>query len=57
VNRLSLNWLWYGTLPTYAEMQKLYGAVQRQDILNLLPAFTQGSVVAVQNPGEPAQQP
>jgi predicted Zn-dependent peptidase len=57
VNRLSLNWLWHGSLPTYAEMQKLYGAVQRQDILNLLPAFTRGSVVAVQNPAEPAQQP
>ncbi|MGH8033709.1 MAG: M16 family metallopeptidase, partial [Lysobacterales bacterium] len=54
-DRLGHNWLWYGSQPSYAEMQRRFDAVQRQDILDLLPAFTSGSTVAIRNPAGSVQ--
>jgi len=48
-DRLAREWLWYGQLPDYDALAARLDAVTRQDVLELLPAFTSGTVVAVRN--------
>jgi len=49
-DRLAREWLWFGKLMDYDALAARLGAVTRQDILELLPAFTSGAVVTVRNP-------
>jgi hypothetical protein len=49
-NELARQWLWYGHVLSHEELESRLGAVQRQDVIALLPAFTAGSTVAVRNP-------
>lgn len=47
---LARQWFWYGQIVSYDELEKRLNAVQRRDILDLLPAFIAGSTVAIRNP-------
>ncbi len=49
-DRLARDWLWYGQPLTYKELQHRLDTVQRQDIIDLLPAFTLGTTVSILNP-------
>ncbi|MSQ97682.1 MAG: insulinase family protein [Xanthomonadales bacterium] len=49
-DRLARDWLWYGQPLTYGELQHRLNAVQRQDIIDLLPAFIGGTTVSILNP-------
>jgi len=49
-DRLARDWLWYGQPLTYEELQHRLDAVQRQDIIGLLPAFITGTTISVLNP-------
>jgi len=48
-DRLAREWLWYGRLPDYDALAARLDAVTRQDLLEILPAFTAGTLVAVRN--------
>jgi predicted Zn-dependent peptidase len=47
---LTRQWLWYGGVLEYEAWARELAAVQRQDILDLLPAFTRGSIISITNP-------
>jgi len=47
---LARQWLLHGSLPDYADLKHRLDQVSRQDILQLLPAFTRGTIVSVRNP-------
>jgi zinc protease len=47
---LAQNWLWHGTADVTAAVTQQLAAVRREDILAILPAFTQGAVVTVRVP-------
>jgi hypothetical protein len=49
-DRLAREWLWYGRPVTYEQLQQRLDAVERQDIIDLLPAFTSGTTIAILNP-------
>jgi zinc protease len=49
---LTRQWIWYGEVTGYEEKAEQLAAVRRQDIINLLPAFTRGSIIAIRNPVE-----
>jgi predicted Zn-dependent peptidase len=49
-DRLARDWLWYGQPLTYKELQHRLDAVQRQDVIDLLPAFISGTTVSILNP-------
>ena len=49
-DRLARDWLWYGQPLSYDELQHRLSAVQRQDIIDLLPAFISGTTVSILNP-------
>jgi predicted Zn-dependent peptidase len=55
-DRLARDWLWYGQPLTYGELQHRLDAVQRQDIIDLLPAFIGGTTVSILNP-QPQPEP
>jgi len=50
LERLSHDWLWYGSLRTYDQLQKQLEAVTREEIIGLIPAFISGTTVSVRNP-------
>jgi zinc protease len=52
-DRLTRQWLWYRDVPGYEAWERKLDAVQRQDILDLLPAFTRGSIISITNPQDP----
>jgi len=52
-DRLTRQWIWYGGLLSYEEWERQLAAVGRQDILDLLPEFTSGSILVVRNPAKP----
>lgn len=54
-DRLARDWLWYGRPLSYAELRQQLGRVSLQDLLDVLPAFTAGSIVAVRNPAGEAE--
>lgn len=47
---LTEQWILYGDLPGYADLKRKLDEVDQQDIIAILPAFTQGSIVSVRNP-------
>jgi predicted Zn-dependent peptidase len=49
---LARHWVWYREVPGYDERAQQLAAVRRQDIVNLLPEFTLGSIIAIRNPVE-----
>jgi predicted Zn-dependent peptidase len=49
-DRLAREWLWHGALPGYEDLQARLERVTLQDLLDALPAFTAGTIVAVRNP-------
>jgi predicted Zn-dependent peptidase len=51
-DRLTLQWILLGRLENIEDFEKRLEAASRQDILNILPAITFGSVAAVKNPAE-----
>jgi hypothetical protein len=55
-DRLARDWLWYGQPLTYKDLQHRLDAVQRQDIIDLLPAFISGTTVSILNP-QPQPEP
>ena len=52
VDNLTRQWIWYRDVLEYEQWQQQLAAVQRQDVLDLLPAFTRGSIIVVRNPQE-----
>jgi len=49
---LANKWILYGRLTGYEDLKRQLEAVSRQDIMQMLPAFTNGSIVSVRNPSE-----
>jgi predicted Zn-dependent peptidase len=49
---LANKWILHGDLPGYEDLKRQLEAVSRQDIMQMLPAFTNGSIVSVRNPPE-----
>ena len=47
---LADQWILYGNLLDYESLEQQLAAVSREQIIELLPAFTQGAVVSVRNP-------
>ncbi|MGA9575123.1 MAG: insulinase family protein [Lysobacterales bacterium] len=47
---LASQWILYGHLPGYDDLKRQLDAVSRQDIMQMLPAFTHGAIVSVRNP-------
>jgi predicted Zn-dependent peptidase len=47
---LTRQWIWYGEVTGYEEKAEQLATVRRQDIINLLPAFTRGSIIEIRNP-------
>jgi predicted Zn-dependent peptidase len=50
-DRLSREWLWYGEVPRYEDLRQRLERVTLQELLDVLQAFTAGTIVAVRNPG------
>jgi zinc protease len=46
---LARQWFWYTKLLDYDELENQLSAVQRQDIIDFLPAFIAGSTVVIRN--------
>ncbi|MGK2924806.1 MAG: M16 family metallopeptidase, partial [Lysobacterales bacterium] len=55
-DRLAREWLWYGQLPDYEGRQQELERVSLQDLRDVLPAFTAGTVVAVRNANSGAER-
>jgi predicted Zn-dependent peptidase len=49
-DRLAREWLWYGELTGHDDLRQRLERVTLQDLLDALPAFTAGTIVAVRNP-------
>jgi predicted Zn-dependent peptidase len=49
-DRLAREWLWYGELLSLDAWQHRLSGIEREDVLNIVPAFVSGSIVAVRNP-------
>jgi predicted Zn-dependent peptidase len=49
-DRLARDWSWYGEVVDYDTLAERLGRVTREDILELLPAMTAGTIVSVRNP-------
>ena len=49
-DRLAREWLWYGELLQLDAWQSRLSGVDREDLLDIVPAFVSGSIVAVRNP-------
>jgi len=47
---LANQWILHGGLPGYDDLKRRLDAVGRDDIMKMLPAFTNGSIVSVRNP-------
>jgi zinc protease len=47
---LTAQWVMYGDLLGYEELKRQLDEVDLQDIMDILPAFTQGAIVSVKNP-------
>jgi predicted Zn-dependent peptidase len=47
---LSNQWILYGDLPDYERLERQLKNVSSQQIIELLPAFTEGSIVSIRNP-------
>ncbi len=47
---LTRQWIWYGDVLDYEEWEQQLAAIRRQDVLDLLPRFTRGSVISIINP-------
>jgi predicted Zn-dependent peptidase len=43
-------WILHGSLRGYADLKRSLDEVSRQDLMQILPAFTRGSIVSVRNP-------
>jgi predicted Zn-dependent peptidase len=48
--RLAREWLWYGELLSLDAWQSRLSGIDREDVLEIVPAFVSGSIVAVRNP-------
>jgi hypothetical protein len=53
---LARQWILHGSLPAYDDLKRRLDEVSRQDILQLLPAFSRGTVVSVRNPPAKIEQ-
>ncbi len=53
---LSSQWILFGELPDYERLAQALRSVSRQQIIELLPAFTRGSVVSIRNPRSGADE-
>jgi predicted Zn-dependent peptidase len=49
-DRLAREWLWHGELLKLDAWQSRLSGVDRDDVLDIVPAFVSGSIVAVRNP-------
>jgi predicted Zn-dependent peptidase len=47
---LARQWILHGGLPGYDDLKRRLDAVGEDDIMRMLPAFTNGSIVSVRNP-------
>ena len=47
---LARQWLWYGHLMDYEDLEHRLEAVRREDIVELLPALIAGTTVSIRNP-------
>jgi predicted Zn-dependent peptidase len=52
---LTTQWVWHGSLISYAELKRTLDEVDQQDIMDILPAFTRGTIVSITNPVQPKQ--
>jgi hypothetical protein len=55
-DELARQWLWYGRLIEYEDLQRYLSVIRREDIIRLLPAFVAGTTISIRNPG-PQQAP
>lgn len=56
-DRLAREWLWYGEVLRYDDLRQRLEGVSLQDLLEVLPAFTEGAIVAVRNPSAERGKP
>ena len=49
-DRLAREWLWYGKLLQLDAWHRRLSGIDRADVLDIVPAFISGSIVAVRNP-------
>jgi predicted Zn-dependent peptidase len=49
-DRLARDWFWYGRPLALEELQQRLDAVERQDVIDLVPDFTAGATVSILNP-------
>jgi hypothetical protein len=50
--RLIRQWIMHGDLPDHDGLEQRVNEISEQEIIQLLPAFTRGSIVAIRNPQE-----
>jgi predicted Zn-dependent peptidase len=54
-DRMAREWLWYGEILRYGDLRQRLERVSLQDLLDVLPAFTAGTIVAVRNTASEAE--
>jgi predicted Zn-dependent peptidase len=49
---LARQWIWYREILSVEEWAQQLAAVQREDLLGLLPEFTRGSIIKIRSPNQ-----